>query len=99
VTEICLQIGARKVFACASWWPGWCRARRDEDAALSALAAATPRYAAVCGHAGIPFEAASAATGFEIIERVTRLGHDGLRRARCRPRSTASPLRRRSLRS
>lgn len=71
MTEIYLEIGARKVFACASYWPGWCRARRDEDAALSALAAAAPRYSAVCGHAGIPFEAASAAAGFEIIERVT----------------------------
>ncbi len=71
MTEIYLEIGARKVFACASWWPGWCRARRDEDAALSALAAAAPRYSAVCGHAGIPFEAASAAAGFEIIECVT----------------------------
>jgi len=70
VTEIYLEIGARKVFACASWWPGWCRAGRDEDAALSALAAAAPRYAAVCNHADIPFEPASAAAGFEIIERV-----------------------------
>jgi len=71
MTQVYLEIGARKAFAYATWWPGWCRAGRGEQAALSALAAAAPRYAVVCGQAGIPFDATSAGAGFEILERVT----------------------------
>lgn len=42
-----LEVGSRRVFACAVEWPGWCRAGRTEAAALGALAGAAARYAAV----------------------------------------------------
>jgi hypothetical protein len=71
VTEVYLEIGKRRVFACAVAWPGWCRAGRGEEAALAALAGAAPRYAMVCARAGMPFEATSAAAGFDVVERVT----------------------------
>jgi hypothetical protein len=71
VTLVYLEAGKRRVFACAPLWPGWCRPGRGEEAALAALAAAAPRYAAVCAQAGIPFDAAAAAAGFEVAERVT----------------------------
>jgi hypothetical protein len=71
VTEVYLEVGKRRVFACAVAWPGWCRAGRGEEAALAALAGATPRYATVCARAGMPFEAISAAAGFDVVERVT----------------------------
>jgi hypothetical protein len=58
--------GSRRVFACAWDWPGWCRSGR-EDAALSALKAAAPRYAVVCA-AGAAFDPAAAR--LDITERV-----------------------------
>ena len=71
MTEVYLEAGKRRVFACAPLWPGWCRAGRGEEAALAALAAAAPRYAAVCALASVPFGDASAVESFEIVERVT----------------------------
>ena len=70
MTGIYLEIGKRRVFACAVEWPGWARLGRDQDAALAALQAAAPRYALVCGRAHVPFDASSAAARFEITERV-----------------------------
>jgi hypothetical protein len=46
-TEVYLEVGDKRVFACARDWPGWCRSGRDEDAALEALRNYWPRYAAV----------------------------------------------------
>jgi len=71
MTEVYLEAGKRRVFACAAQWPGWCRPGRDEEAALAALAACAPRYAVLCTRAGVPFDAGQAAAGFEIVERVT----------------------------
>ena len=71
MTEVYLEAGKRRVFACALQWPGWCRPGRGEEAALAALAAAAPRYAQVCARAGIPFDPGEVAAGFEVLERVT----------------------------
>jgi hypothetical protein len=71
VTEVYLEAGKRRVFACALRWPGWCRPGRDEQTALAALAAAAPRYAEVCVQGGIPFGPVQAVAGFEVLERVT----------------------------
>ena len=38
-----LETTDKKVFACAQDWPGWCRAGKDEELALQALADAAPR--------------------------------------------------------
>jgi len=46
VTDVYLEVGATKVFACAVDWPGWCRAARTEDAALEALLSYADRYRA-----------------------------------------------------
>lgn len=43
---IYLEIGRRRVFACALDWPGWCRSGKDE--------AAAPRYGPVARAAGFP---------------------------------------------
>jgi len=71
VTEVYLEAGKRRVFACALRWPGWCRPGRGEKAALAALAAAAPRYAELCARAGFPFDPVEVAAGFEVLERVT----------------------------
>jgi len=70
VTDVYLEVGKRRVFACAVDWPGWCRAGKTEEAALSALGAAAPRFALVCPRAGIAFDASSAAARLEVVERV-----------------------------
>jgi hypothetical protein len=62
-----LELGAKRVFAGALDWPGWCRSGRDEGRALEALAAAALRYAAVAARAGAPFPADAS---FEVRERL-----------------------------
>lgn len=47
VTDVILEIGKKRVFACAAAWPGWCRSGRSEELALETLAAYLPRYAPV----------------------------------------------------
>jgi hypothetical protein len=68
-TEIYLEVGDRRVFACALDWPGWCRSGRHEEQAIEALAAYAPRYAAVPGPAGMRFPT-SAGGDFAIVERL-----------------------------
>jgi hypothetical protein len=63
----CLETGARLSFASALDWPGWSRSGRGDDAALEALRAYAPRYAAVARAAGLqPPDVAS----IEILERL-----------------------------
>ena len=69
MTSVVLEIGKQRVFATALDWPGWCRAGRDEDRALEALATAGPRYAVVAREAGVRF-ALKSATDFEVVERL-----------------------------
>jgi hypothetical protein len=52
-TEVYVEVGQKRVFACAYDWPGWCRSGRDEDAALQALSDYWPRFAAVVRHASL----------------------------------------------
>ncbi len=46
-TEVYLEVGRSRVFACAVAWPGWARSGRSDDDALASLLAYAPRYAAV----------------------------------------------------
>jgi hypothetical protein len=66
-TRVYIEVGKRRVFASASDWPGWCRSGKDENAALEALAAAAPRYAAVPKAARIAF---APGVGFMVVERL-----------------------------
>lgn len=65
-----LEIGAKKTFAGAIEWPGWCRSGRTEEAALEALVAYGPRYAEAIGKATPPFRAPRAVTELRVVERV-----------------------------
>ncbi len=62
-----LEVTDKKVFANALEWPGWSRAGKTREAALEALAAASERYAAVVGSAGLapPTEA-----DLEVVEEL-----------------------------
>jgi len=82
VTDVYVEMGSKRVFACAYDWPGWCRSGKDEASALAALATYAPRYAPVARLARIPFEAGrevlrvreqlrgSASTDFGVPEKV-----------------------------
>ena len=62
-----LEVGAKRVFASAADWPGWCRSGKDEAAALENLAAYGPRFkpVAVIARLEIP-----TTFSFDVIERV-----------------------------
>jgi hypothetical protein len=64
-----LESGAKRTFACALEWPGWCRSGKGEQQALEALAAAAPRYAVAARAAGFPLPA-GAGEAFEVVERL-----------------------------
>ena len=50
-----VEVTPKKAFASALEWPGWTRAGKTPDAALEALAASAPRYAAVAQKAKLDF--------------------------------------------
>ena len=64
---VCLEVTPRQAVASALDWPGWCRAGRDEGAALQALAGYAERYAPVAARVGVGFPSTVA---FEVVERV-----------------------------
>ncbi len=68
-TGVILEVGRKRVFACATDWPGWCRSGRGEELALEALAAYLPRYAPVARLAGLELPSA-AADAFSVVERL-----------------------------
>jgi hypothetical protein len=51
--EIGEEVGAKKAFAWAVDWPGWCRSGKDATLAREALVACAPRYAVVAKAAGL----------------------------------------------
>ena len=63
---VCLEVTPGQAVASALDWPGWCRAGRDEDAALETLASYAGRYAPVAAHAGVSFPSTVA---FGVAER------------------------------
>jgi hypothetical protein len=66
--RVYLEVGGRRTFASAADWPGWCRSGKDEQAAMAALAAYAPRYAAVARLAKAPFIKGKPA--FKVVERI-----------------------------
>jgi hypothetical protein len=68
-TAVYLEVGARRVFAAAVDWPGWCRAGRTEEQALAALEGYAERYSEVPAQVGVPFPK-SLGTAFEVVERL-----------------------------
>jgi hypothetical protein len=62
--------GAKRTFACAVDWPGWCRSGSDETAALRALLAYAPRYATVASRAELLFTPPATLADLRVVERV-----------------------------
>lgn len=68
--NVYLEIGAKRVFACAVEWPGWCRSGPDEAAALQALLDYGSRYATVVRSARLGFQAPARVDELRVVERV-----------------------------
>jgi len=68
--EVYLEIGAKRTFAGAMAWPGWCRAGRDEAGALAALSTYAARYEAVVAGMGLAFAAPGDTGAFGVVGRV-----------------------------
>ena len=66
-TAIYLEVGRKRVFACALDWPGWARSGKDEQRALAALADYATRYAEVAATAGLDFPSPA---GFDVVHRL-----------------------------
>ncbi len=67
-TRVYIEHGAKRTFASAAAWPGWCRGAKSDEAALEALASYAPRYARVAKLAAVALPAT--ATEFEVVERM-----------------------------
>jgi hypothetical protein len=61
-----LEIGAKRTFAGAIEWPGWCRGGRREEEAFDALLACAPRYRPIVEAAGLSWGEPGAP---DIVER------------------------------
>jgi hypothetical protein len=60
----------KKTFATAADWPGWSRSGKTEAAALEALAASAPRYAALAEAEQCRFQRDVGVDDFEVVERI-----------------------------
>ncbi len=69
-TSVYLEVGQKRLFACALEWPGWCRSGKNEEQAIDALAAYAERYAVVAREAGIAFPPIRR-DAFQIVERLS----------------------------
>jgi hypothetical protein len=65
-----VEVGAKRAFAGALEWPGWCRGGRDGDAALAALAAYGERYGTSMGEAARGFVVPASPSALEVVEQL-----------------------------
>ena len=92
--DIYLEIGAKRVFAGAVAWPGWCRTASDEDGALAALAEYGGRYAGVLAGADLhpPFAAPKRTSGLIVVERLAGDSTTDFGAPSIAPAADASPM-------
>ena len=69
--EITIERGAKRVFAGANAWPGWCRGGRTEEVALEALLTYGRRYAKAIGRRRLGYVAPTDVGRFRVVERLT----------------------------
>jgi hypothetical protein len=55
MTDIYLELAGKKAIAWSLGWPGWCRIRASEEAAVQALIEYEPRYRLIAQRAGMNF--------------------------------------------
>ncbi len=59
--------GAKRTFACAIEWPGWCRSGRDDTSTLQALLDSGPRYARIVRTTRLGFRAPASLSSFRVV--------------------------------
>jgi hypothetical protein len=90
--DVYLEVGAKRVFAGALDWPGWCRSGRDEDEALQALVAYARRYAASMGTAARGFNAPTNTSELRVAERLKGNATTDFGAPAIAPKSDLSPV-------
>jgi hypothetical protein len=65
-----LERGAKRTFAGALDWPGWCRQGPNETDALAALLAYGPKYASILAGTRLGFAAPKELTQLVVVERL-----------------------------
>src|SRR5881275_1076659 len=55
MTAITVELGGKKAIAWSLEWPGWCRIRTSEEAAVQALIDTEARYRLIAQRAGLEF--------------------------------------------
>lgn len=68
--EVYLEVGRTRTIAGAIDWPGWCRAGRNDAAALQALLDSAPRYARILHTAGFAFNPPGDLAALQVAERL-----------------------------
>jgi hypothetical protein len=92
-----VEVGAKRVFAGALDWPGWCRAARSEDSALEALIAYGPRYATVLEGSGVCFTPPAKVSNLDVLERLKGDATTDFGAPSIAPKADAGPIDRRWL--
>jgi hypothetical protein len=69
--QVYTESAAKRTFAGAIEWPGWCRGGRREDDALEGLLAYAPRYASVVAGSVPGFRAPRSISDLSVRERLT----------------------------
>nr|MDP9301396.1 hypothetical protein [Actinomycetota bacterium] len=87
-----IERGAKRVFAGANEWPGWCRSGRTEEAALEALLAYGPRYAKALGRRALGFVPPADVGGLRVVERLTGNATTDFGAPGVAPRSDGRPV-------
>lgn len=68
--KVYLECGAKRTFAGALDWPGWCRHGRSEAEAIAALCAYGPRYAAILAGTRLGFVPPKSPGHLGVVERL-----------------------------
>jgi hypothetical protein len=68
--DVYLECGAKRTFAAALDWPGWCRQGPTETDALAALIAYGPRYASILAGTRLGFVAPKDLAQLVVVERL-----------------------------
>jgi hypothetical protein len=92
VIDVYLERGAKRAFAGAIDWPGWCRRGADEPSALEALLDAAPRYARALGRSRLGFVAPTRATDLRVVERLKGNATTDFGAPDASPRTDAAPV-------
>ncbi len=91
-SPVYLEVGAKRTFAGALDWPGWCRSGRDQASALQALLEYAPRYAAALRLARMRFQPPKDVSDLAVVESLKGDSTTDFGAPHCIPAADASPL-------